>query len=202
MATDIRLDEGDGNWLIVDSAVLKSTASDFMLDAPGRNASGGHRRALVHDSGDGLTVNFNGDYPGGVTLAGNVRVGGTLTVGDNADDLIDSIADLRDDVANLRREVNRFDEARVGRLEDSLRSLAALLGASIVPPWQTREEVERGDDMGVLYQSADDLELRVEWLVWQAEPGFEDGQVVGIEPPPGTALRRGSTVRVTINLLG
>jgi hypothetical protein len=54
-----------------------------------------HRRALVHDFDDGLTVNFDNDYPGGVTLnrvrsvtthkdgihvAGNVRIEGRLEV--------------------------------------------------------------------------------------------------------------------------
>ncbi len=62
MPTDIRLDEGDGNWVVVESAIMKSTVSDFMLDAPGRSQAGGHRRALVHDGQDGLTINFNGDW--------------------------------------------------------------------------------------------------------------------------------------------
>ena len=30
----------------------------------------GFRRALVHDESDGLTINFNNDYPGGVTVGG------------------------------------------------------------------------------------------------------------------------------------
>ena len=73
MATDIQLDAGDGSVVVVDSRVLKTTASDFMLDAPGRRARndrGAHglRRALVHDQRDGLTINFNRDYPGGVTI--------------------------------------------------------------------------------------------------------------------------------------
>lgn len=40
-----------------------------MLDQPNRRKVGGpHRRALVHDQNDGLTINFNNDYGGGVTL--------------------------------------------------------------------------------------------------------------------------------------
>jgi hypothetical protein len=33
----------------------------------------------VHDQGDGLTLNFNGDYPGGVTINGEVNVPGTIS---------------------------------------------------------------------------------------------------------------------------
>jgi len=71
MATDIRLDDGDGTFLVLASRVLKAEASDFMLDSPQRRKStGGMRRALVHDQSDGLTLNFNGDYPGGVAVNG------------------------------------------------------------------------------------------------------------------------------------
>lgn len=75
MATDIRLDEGDGTFLVLASRVVKAEASDFMLDSPQRRKNvGPHRRALVHDQNDGLTVNFNGDYPGGVTLVKVVEI--------------------------------------------------------------------------------------------------------------------------------
>jgi hypothetical protein len=70
MATDVKLDEGpDGSWVLIESGVLKATATDLMLDSPSRRQRGGRlRRALVHDQADGLTVNFNNDYPGGVTI--------------------------------------------------------------------------------------------------------------------------------------
>jgi hypothetical protein len=69
MATDVKLDQGDGSFLELDARVVKAISSDFMLDQPSRRKGGGpFRRALVHDQNDGLTVNFNGDYPGGVTL--------------------------------------------------------------------------------------------------------------------------------------
>ncbi|QXP53073.1 MULTISPECIES: hypothetical protein [unclassified Cellulophaga] len=44
-----------------------------MDNADRRNGSG-HRRALVHDHEDGLTINYNGDYPGGVTIKGIIKV--------------------------------------------------------------------------------------------------------------------------------
>lgn len=74
MSTDIVLDQGNGNWIEVQAAVLKVNGADLMLDsAPRRNGNKGHRRALVHSEGDSLTINFNGDYPGGVVI-NNARV--------------------------------------------------------------------------------------------------------------------------------
>jgi hypothetical protein len=55
----------------LDAAAVETTASDFLLDCPARHKGGpGFRRALVHDFNDGLTINFAGDYPGGVTING------------------------------------------------------------------------------------------------------------------------------------
>lgn len=71
MATDVKLDQEDGNFLHLEARVVKAVGSDFMLDSPERRKGANpFRRALVHDQGDGLTVNFAGDYPGGVTLNG------------------------------------------------------------------------------------------------------------------------------------
>jgi hypothetical protein len=71
MATNVTLDDVDGNYVTVDAAVVKHTASDLMLDSADRRHGGGlYRRALVHDQNDGLTINFDGDYPGGVTITG------------------------------------------------------------------------------------------------------------------------------------
>lgn len=68
--TDILLDDRDGTYITLDSRVLKSKASDLLLDCPQRHRPDrpGMRRALVHDQRDGLTINFNRDYPGGVTI--------------------------------------------------------------------------------------------------------------------------------------
>jgi len=71
MSTDVRLDQVDGSFLELDARVVKAISSDFMLDQPSRRKGGGpHRRALVHDQNDGLSINFSGDYPGGVTITG------------------------------------------------------------------------------------------------------------------------------------
>ncbi|MEA2602180.1 MAG: hypothetical protein QOF89_3172 [Acidobacteriota bacterium] len=75
MATDVRLDDGDGTFLVLDARVVKAAGSDFMLDSAERRKGGGpFRRTLVHNQSDGLTVNFNGDYPGGVTINGVTEI--------------------------------------------------------------------------------------------------------------------------------
>ncbi|TXH01603.1 MAG: hypothetical protein E6P95_01495 [Candidatus Moraniibacteriota bacterium] len=67
--TDVRLDDVDGTHLVFDARVVMATASDLMLDSPDRRRGGGpYRRALVHDEGDRLTINYAGDYPGGVKV--------------------------------------------------------------------------------------------------------------------------------------
>jgi hypothetical protein len=70
MNSDIKLNE---NILILEADRVDVTAADIILDSPVRRKEGiggNFRRALVHDETDGLTINFNGDYPGGVTIMG------------------------------------------------------------------------------------------------------------------------------------
>ncbi|HMG72815.1 MAG TPA: hypothetical protein VK582_04885 [Pyrinomonadaceae bacterium] len=75
MATDVKLDQVDGGFLVLEGRVVKATAADFMLDSPARRIRPTpFRRALVHNQSDGLTVNFNGDYPGGITLNGVAEI--------------------------------------------------------------------------------------------------------------------------------
>jgi hypothetical protein len=64
--TDIRF---DGDWIHLEGVIAKSATTDLMLDHPSRRRTGtAHRRALVHDFQDGLTVNWANDYPAGVTI--------------------------------------------------------------------------------------------------------------------------------------
>jgi hypothetical protein len=75
MATDVKLDQEDGSFLVLEGRVVKVTAADFMLDSPARRiGSKPFRRALVHNQSDGLTVNFANDYQGGITLNGVVEI--------------------------------------------------------------------------------------------------------------------------------
>jgi hypothetical protein len=71
VAADLKLGgpDGDDGWLIAEGDVFKATASDVMIDNPARRKNTEpFRRAFVHDFEDGLTINFDGDYPGGVTI--------------------------------------------------------------------------------------------------------------------------------------
>jgi hypothetical protein len=72
--SDVRF---DGEFVIVEGLWTKLRTLDLMLDAPSRRSNAtGERRALVHDVGDGLTVNYANDYPAGVTINGTRRVRG------------------------------------------------------------------------------------------------------------------------------
>ena len=197
MATDIKLDQQGGDWLIVEGRVLKTTASDFMLDSPGRRRGGPSpfRRALVHNDQDGLTINFGGDYPGGVTVTGNLVVTGDLKVAGTA--LNATIASLQSAIASLQGTTDR-----VATLEKSVASIIQILGAVVIPPWRTKTEVEEGDDMGMSTQSAEQLGLVVQFEIDQRNPNFQHEEVISIKPPEGSVVMPGTTVVVRINLEG
>jgi hypothetical protein len=197
MATDIKLDQQGGNWLILEGSVVKATAADLMLDSPARRRPGGgpHRRALVHDFQDGLTINFNGDYPGGVTVTGNLVVTGELKVAGLA--LSATLASLQSGLGSIE-----MTKSRLETLETSVASFVALIDAVVIPPWRTKTEVEQGDDMGVSTQSAEQLGLTVEYESDRLNPNFDHEDVISITPRAGTVVRRGSTVIVKINLEG
>lgn len=109
---------------------LNVHGSDLTLDSPARRKPGGPRlrRALVHDESDGLTINFNGDYPGGVAVSGQLALrgkvlldlaelgttahvdigsGGTVLI-HNEVVLQDVLIALRADVAELKAKVARL----------------------------------------------------------------------------------------------
>jgi hypothetical protein len=193
LTTDVRLDQVDGTFLELEARVVKAIASDFMLDQPSRRKGGGpHRRALVHDQNDGLTINFNGDYPGGVTLAGNLVVTGELTLAGVA--LSAAIDKLQSALIGL----NSVD-IRLSTIEQTVSSLVTLAGASVIPTWQNKPEVERG---GLTAPSATELGLVIQFEFDRLVPGFNHEDVISISPRPGSAVLRGSTVVVTLNLLG
>jgi hypothetical protein len=209
MATDIKLDEGDGNWLVIEGSVLKTTAADLMLDSPSRRRqTGGFRRALVHDTRDGLTINFNGDYPDGVSMGGNLNVAGEIrwaTSSASPKNLSEVIKGIQDQI----RGSPAFDADRFRQLELTVESLVALLNASVVQPWTTVEEVEKGDDMGMHLMPASSLGFTVQYRDLQGNV-FQGGpydrppeyllylSVARIEPPAGTVLPRGSEIVVVV----
>jgi hypothetical protein len=67
---DVILDAGE--QVTVECNNLNVKGHDFLLDSPPRRKPNGpqFRRALVHDTNDGLTINYSGDYPGGVIING------------------------------------------------------------------------------------------------------------------------------------
>ena len=142
-----------------------------------------------------MTINFAGDYPGGVTVHGNLVVTGDLKVANTA--LNATIASLQLAVARLHGTTDRVDT-----LEKSVESIIQILGAVVIPPWRTKKEVEEGDDMGMSTQSAEQLGLVVQYEIDQLNPNFDHEDVISIRPPAGTVVMPGATVVVKINLQG
>jgi hypothetical protein len=64
-----------------------------------------------------------------------------------------------------------------------------------IPAWETQEEVEHGDEMGMVHASAASLGLAVEYSFAQDLPGHGHGEVLSIDPPAGSLVATGSTVR-------
>ncbi|NQY01563.1 MAG: hypothetical protein HRT70_10675 [Flavobacteriaceae bacterium] len=58
---------------------IKITGADLEINNASRrgSATGSRRRALVHESGDRLAINYNGDYTGGVYFGSSVGIGTT-----------------------------------------------------------------------------------------------------------------------------
>jgi hypothetical protein len=88
---------------------VRVVSSDLELDhAPRRGTEHADRprRALVHDAQDGLTINFRGDYPGGVTVHGALRIrrDGRTT------DVQERIAELESTVRELTRRIEALEE--------------------------------------------------------------------------------------------
>ena len=74
MDGDIKL---NGDTVVIEGRVIQAEATDLILDNKDRrnkNSTKPLRRALVHDFNDGLTINFEADYPGGATLVCRVNI--------------------------------------------------------------------------------------------------------------------------------
>ena len=71
--------------IILEGSQVKVNANDIVLDFPARRKDkNGQRRAFVHDFEDGLTINWAGDYPGGVKIQGHVLLDHTVYVKNTA----------------------------------------------------------------------------------------------------------------------
>ena len=75
------------NWLEVQGNIVNG-GSDFILGKYDGRAQGSNtsNRALVHDNNDELTINYAGDFEGGVRIAGayDNKINGTLSIGSTA----------------------------------------------------------------------------------------------------------------------
>jgi hypothetical protein len=83
MVADIKLEDNVVSVEDTDPAkpiaLLKIKARDLELDASDRRKNQTeHRRALVHGPGDTLVINWGPDYPGGVTIDGEVKFLGAV----------------------------------------------------------------------------------------------------------------------------
>lgn len=64
----------EGSDLKLFPGQVKVEAWDLCIDSKDRRKNDSpHRRALVHDFDDGLTLNWGGDYPGGVRVEGELK---------------------------------------------------------------------------------------------------------------------------------
>src|SRR3954454_6931282 len=96
---------------------------------------------------------------------------------------------------------------RIPRLETTVASLVELIGAFVIPAWNTKTEVEQGSDEEALrgapeMRSANNRGLTINFEFERQRLGFAYEDIITISPPPGTALKPGSTVVITINLEG
>jgi hypothetical protein len=121
--SDIVFDESEQVTVLCEN--LNVQGHDFLLDSAKRRKANGprFRRALVHDQNDGLTINFAGDYPGGVTINGLLNVTGDLEIrithrdevlgGGNPPTetvmLADVIKGLRGEIAQLRARIKTLE---------------------------------------------------------------------------------------------
>ena len=123
-------------------------------------------------------------------------------------DLIDlNVLALRDRIDQLALQQQQLVasvatlQASCATIAASLEQMMSLIGA-VIPAWTNQEEVESGDDMGMVRPSAAALGLTVVFETVRQAAGFGHHEVVSISPPAGTLVAKGSTVTVVINLEG
>jgi hypothetical protein len=106
-----KLINGYRNLVTIASRALKIVGRQLMLDDPAMRVNGTtYRRALVHDRGDRLVINYRGDYPGGVDIWGPVRF---RTPGDpRFTDIYEIVTELQTRIGDLSKKTAEL-EARL-----------------------------------------------------------------------------------------
>lgn len=93
---------------IVKTFALEMNGADFRIDhKPRRKNQSIHRRAIVHNQSDGLTINWARDYPGGVTIHGDVQIPDKLII--KKQDISASIGKLEKRIQHLEQIFNMID---------------------------------------------------------------------------------------------
>jgi hypothetical protein len=162
----------------------------------------------IGNSATGILHNPNGDLKvyvaHGQARSANKDVYVALAYLDIIDTKVDTASEsaeaLRAQVDALRQDVANLQAANAS-MAANLEKVMSFLGV-IIPNWQTKEEVEEGDVMGVVNLSASELGLNVVFSFIQQAIGFMHEQVISISPPAGSLVARGTSVAVEINLEG
>jgi hypothetical protein len=96
------------NETTVKTFSFKMDGADFRIDhKPRRKNKSPHRRALVHNQSDGLTMNWAKDYPGGVTIHGDLKVPDKLIVKNN--DVIHLLTQMQNKINSLEKIYDMID---------------------------------------------------------------------------------------------
>ncbi len=92
------------NETILDTFSLKLLGADFKIDHKSRRKSKTpYRRALVHDFNDGLTINWDKDYPGGVVINGKVKCPNKLEIAGH--DILALIKNMQFKIEELEKKL-------------------------------------------------------------------------------------------------
>lgn len=166
--------------------------------------AGGYRHRAPNIQATGAMTGRLVDDSGGVTGYANAVL--TSSVGTLTWEALAYLETLHD-MLNAQATMMNTQAAEIARLAGEVRHLRATADEALkfieslvtVPHWRTQGEVEMGDDMVGERPAAKDLGLVATYVSRRRMPGLGDGDIVRIEPVPGTLIRRGSPVVITVN---
>ena len=186
---------------------------NYPLDVTGAYTTAGRQQiganiGPVGNAATGILHDSDGDVRGYVVYGAVRHSHRDLYTGLAYLDLIDlNVVALQDRIDQLALQQQQLVasmaalQASCVTISASLEQMMNLIGA-VIPAWTNQEEVESGDDMGMVRPSAAALGLTVAFETVRQAAGFGHHDVVSISPPAGTLVAKGSTVTVVINLEG